>query len=359
MYADNKVDVIIYAVEKSLDSYKFNLLHNKQMFISQLKSGAMGARTIDEGTLDEKSGMNFSEYMAILSGNTDLLDKAKLEKRAVAMESEKKAFNKDKYNSVYKLQSINKSLESNNNTIAKMGSDWAQFNKQVQIDSDGTKLNPIRLNGVDGNDIKILGNKLAEINDKSRTAGEYKPIGELYGFTIIVKTESTTKDLFELSTNKFMVEGNSDGTDGIRIKYNYNNGNIATDSKLACLNFLNALERIPKLIEQYKATVNKLEQDIPVLEGVIASVWSKEEELKELKGELATLERKITLSLKPIEQNVGESEKVIQDANEQDSVGNSVSNIDVNSDTNSQNYPLENIPIRSISDNMLVVRMKM
>ena len=73
LYADNKVDVIIYAVEKSLDSYKFNLLHCKQTFISQLKSGALGARTIDEGAMDEKSGMNFSEYMAILSGNTDLL----------------------------------------------------------------------------------------------------------------------------------------------------------------------------------------------------------------------------------------------------------------------------------------------
>ena len=42
LYADNKVDVIIYAVEKSLDSYKFNLLHCKQTFISQLKRGAMG-----------------------------------------------------------------------------------------------------------------------------------------------------------------------------------------------------------------------------------------------------------------------------------------------------------------------------
>ncbi len=62
LYAKNKVDVIIYAVEKSLDSYKFNLPHCKQTFISQLKSGAMGARTIDEGAMDEKSSMNFSEY---------------------------------------------------------------------------------------------------------------------------------------------------------------------------------------------------------------------------------------------------------------------------------------------------------
>ena len=43
LYADNKVDVVIYAVEKSLDSYKFNLLHCKATFIDQLKSGALGA----------------------------------------------------------------------------------------------------------------------------------------------------------------------------------------------------------------------------------------------------------------------------------------------------------------------------
>ena len=42
--------------------------------------------SIDEGAMDEKSGMNFSEYMALLSGNTDLLDKAKLEKRIASLE---------------------------------------------------------------------------------------------------------------------------------------------------------------------------------------------------------------------------------------------------------------------------------
>lgn len=95
-FAENKVDVIIYAVEKSLDSYKFNLLYNKQLFIDQLKNNNLGKRTIDEGSMDEKSGMNFSEYVAILSGNTDLLDKAKLEKQIAGLESEKQAFNRSK-----------------------------------------------------------------------------------------------------------------------------------------------------------------------------------------------------------------------------------------------------------------------
>ena len=44
--------------------------------------------------MDEKSGMNFSEYMALLSGNTDLLDKAKLEKRIASLEGERKSWGK-------------------------------------------------------------------------------------------------------------------------------------------------------------------------------------------------------------------------------------------------------------------------
>lgn len=79
---DNKVLNFIYGVEQSLDAYKFNLLKNKQTFISQMKNCELNVRTLDEGALDEKSGMNFSEYIAILSGDTTLLDKAKVEKKA-------------------------------------------------------------------------------------------------------------------------------------------------------------------------------------------------------------------------------------------------------------------------------------
>ncbi len=303
LYADNKVDVVIYAVEKSLDSYKFNLLHNKQMFISQLKSGAMGARTIDEGSSDEKSGMNFSEYMAILSGNTDLLDKAKLEKRVASLESERKAFNKDKHSSVYKLEDLERNIAKNSDSINKMQSDLKLFTERVQVDKDGNKLNPIKIYGVESTDIKDIGAKLAEINEKTRTPnGAAKEIGELYGFKILVKTESSTKDLFELTQNKFMVQGVHAGEDGKLVKYSYNNGNIASDPKLASMNLLNAMERIPQLIENHQAKGEKLASDIPILQKTAAGVWKREDELKDLKAEVAALERKITLSLKPIEQ---------------------------------------------------------
>ena len=294
--------MIIYAVEKSLDSYKFNLLHCKQTFISQLKSGAMGARTIDEGSMDEKSGMNFSEYMAILLGNTNLLDKARLEKKVAALESERKSFYKDKSGSTWKLESHTKKLEENNGYIAKLTTDYATFTSRAQTDEDGYYRNPVRLDGLAVTDAKSVGTRLQEIAKNAETGGEYKPIGELYGFPILVKTEKSIREGVEVKQNRFFIEG--------AYKYTYNNGQLAmSDHKAAATNFLNALERIPKQIEQYKTENAKLEKDLPTLREIVGGTWKKEEELKQLKSEVAVLERKIQLKLKPPEKQVQTAEE--------------------------------------------------
>ncbi len=309
LYADNKVDVIIYAVEKSLDSYKFNLLHCKQTFISQLKSGAMGARTIDEGAMDEKSGMNFSEYMAILSGNTDLLDKAKLEKRIASLEGERKSFNKGKRESELKLECKTGELRNNQATIAAMTEDWEKFTAAAQTDKEGNRLNLLKIDGLDSTDEKEIGKRLQEIAKNAATGGQYKRIGELYGFPIEVVSEPTLRDGLEFTDNRFVVAGN--------YRYNYNNGHLAmADTHAAATNFLNALEKIPGIIDQYKKKNEVLEQEIPQLQAIAGKVWKKEDELKQLKSELAALDRKIQLELAPptpeTAENKQEDENAIQ-----------------------------------------------
>ena len=300
-FAGNNVDVIIYAVEKSLDSYKFNLLHCKQTFISQLKSGAMGARTIDEGAMDEKSGMNFSEYMALLSGNTDLLDKAKLEKRIASLEGERKSFNKGRRDSEFKLESKISELRNNTAFIDAMTEDWNRFLSVVQIDKEGNRLNMIKVDGVDSADEKVLGKRLQEIAKSTTTGGLYTQVGELYGFPIKVVSERILKEGLEFTDNRFVVEGN--------YKYTYNNGHLAmADPVAAARNFLNAIERIPSIIDQYKAKNEVLEREIPQLQDIAGKVWKKEDELKQLKSELAALDRKIQLELAPPTPEVAEKE---------------------------------------------------
>ena len=296
-FADNKVDVIIYAVERSLDSYKFNLLHNKQLFINQLKTNTLGSRTIDEGSMDEDSGMNFSEYVAVLSGNTDLLEKAKLDKKIATLESERKNFLREHDAATGKLAEIDSSVSFHTDKIKEAQSDLALFEKRVERDDEGIPINKLTIKGVeDCTDIKTIAARLQEIDEKARTKGEYNKIGEIYGFSIMVKTESTSKDLFDCSVNRFFVKGQES------IYYTYNNGKLATDPKLACQNFINALERIPKVIESHEKEMAKVLSNKDVYTNIANSSWKKEDELRALKGKAAELDRKIALTLSPQEE---------------------------------------------------------
>ena len=70
-------------------------------------------------------------------------------------------------------------------------------------------------------------------------------MGELYGFPIKVVSERSLKDGLKFCDKRFVVAGN--------YRYSYNNGHLAmADTHAAAMNFLNALERIPGIIDQYR-----------------------------------------------------------------------------------------------------------
>ena len=83
-----------------------------------------------------------------------------------------------------------------------------------------------------------------------------------------------------------------------------------SDTHAACMNFVNALEKIPGIIAQYEERTAKLKADVPQLEAIVAKQWGKEDELKQLKSDLAALDRKITSALAPKrEEQDGEENK--------------------------------------------------
>jgi hypothetical protein len=178
-----------------------------------------------------------------------------------------------------------------------MKTDLKAFNDRVQYESEGNKLNPLKLDGVANADVKSLAAKLAHLNDNATTHNEHYKIGTLYGFNLLVKTEDSQKEGLFMKQNRFFIEGEGN------VKYSHNNGHIANDPKLAVRYFLNALEKIPSLIEKYEKENEKISKDLPVLQEVALSTWRKENELKDLKTDLAALDRKIQLSLKPVDQN--------------------------------------------------------
>ena len=99
--------------------------------------------------------MNFSEYMALLSGNTDLLDKAKLEKRIASLEGERKSFNKGKRDSEFKLEAKTGELRNNTAVIEAMTEDWNRFLSVVKTDKEGNRQNAVKVDGVDSTDERL------------------------------------------------------------------------------------------------------------------------------------------------------------------------------------------------------------
>ena len=293
LYADNTVDVIIYAVEKSLDAYKFGLLHNKQLFIRQLKQNRLGVRTIDEGGMDEGSGMNFSEYVAVLSGNTDLLEKARLEKKIAGLESERQAFIRGKSSSRSQLEYTLGEIEKLDDKIGRIEKDLEAFRSRAELNEDGSYRNRIVLDDVETNDPQLIGKQLNHIAKTVDTGTGEKRIGSIYGFEIIVKSEKSMKEDFESIRNRFYVRGEGE------YLYQYNYGNLAGDPRTAALNPLHALGTIEPTLEKFRKERASLEKDVPQLRQIIEGTWRKEADLAALKKEMEQLDRQIQLALKP------------------------------------------------------------
>lgn len=286
----NIVKNYIYAVERTLDNYKFNLLQNKSLFISQIKNSNLATRRIDEGALDENTGMNYSEYIAILSGNTDLLEKAKLEKKIASLEAEKQTFNKDIFSNRLKLDSLNSQIDKAENTVDLLKKDNKKLNLVSEFDEDGNRKNIFKLHKFEGN-TEETGNYLVRMNKTLDTKGEHLSIGEIYGFDIQVCTDTFFADFGKQKQNIFSVKSDS-------ISYRHNNGMmIAENPKTVVKQFINSIEKIPNLISKNNETIEKAKKEAQILDNFVNTEWQKEDTLKSLKSELRLVENKLSSSL--------------------------------------------------------------
>ncbi|RKR80619.1 SNF2 domain-containing protein [Mucilaginibacter gracilis] len=297
----NKVRNFIYAVEQSLDNYKFNLLKNKQTFISQMKNCELNVRTLDEGAMDEKSGMNFSEYIAILSGDTSLLEKTKIEKQVAVLESWKSTHFKEVANGRYKLESLEKEQAKISVTLEKLVIDAASYSGVLQHDKDGVKLNLLQLSGLaSAADAEAMGKHLIELYRKwepKRDEPDNRQIGSLYGFDLYIRRERETFEMDGLfqsrNFNSLYAESPQTG-----IKYMQSNGAPNADNpKLTARYFLNAIDRVNSLKEKYQGDLSGIEKEIPLYRAITQKPFEKEQELLEMKLELGRLEKEISAKI--------------------------------------------------------------
>jgi hypothetical protein len=250
--------------------------------------------------MDEQSGMNFSEYIAILSGDTTLLEKAKVEKKVAALENHRAAHYKETSRSRYHLESLNRDKAEKSRTTEKLTADHGFYHRQLKFDHDGAKLNPIKLNDFSFADAEDIGRHLIKIYkewEPEPGKADEKQIGQLYGFNLYIRRQQEAWEENGLTSyrynNNFYAESPESG-----IKYIYNKGAANIDNpKISARHFLNAIDRVDHLKDKYGREVEEIDKEIALLGQISAKSFEKEAELAALKNELSKLEREISLKI--------------------------------------------------------------
>ena len=286
LWGNNTVDVVIYGTEKTLDAYKFNLLKNKQMFINQINNGTIAVRRIDEDAMDEDNGMNFAEFVALLSGNTDLLEKTKLDNKIMQLEKEQAIFKKDRIRAERKIAANREDMTKAESAAARMTQDWEYITSYT---GDRTT----RLLNLAQATAEETGRELHRISKTYRN-GAIGTIGTYAGLNLSVYSEYDMGGTFYRNT--FLVEGVS----GLKYRCGLS-GALPLGFVESSRYPQAALAKLPGMIEEQRQKIAKLESEIPALQGIIARKWSKADELARLKQECNALQHRIDESMKEAE----------------------------------------------------------
>ena len=299
LWGGNVVDIVIYGTEKTLDAYKFNLLKNKQMFINQINNGTIAVRRIDEGGMDEDSGMNFAEFVAILSGNNDLLNKTKLDNKIMQLEKEQAIFKKERIRAERKIAAGQGEIEKAKRTEADFKRDLEYINSY-----NGAKAT-LLLNLPQASTEEV-GRELHRIAKTYRN-GAYGTVGTYAGLNLLVHSEYNMDGTFDRNT--FFVEGIS----GLKYRCGLS-GALPLGFVESAQYPHGALSKLPSLIEKQQKAVERIESEIPTLQKIVCRQWSKTDELSRLKQECKELQHRIDESLKEAEQPQAAKHEAIAEA---------------------------------------------
>jgi len=304
-YADNEVKVYTYAVEQTLDAYKFNLLKNKQFFIDQIKNNSISIRSVDEGSLDESTGMPFAEFLAVISGNTDLLELVKLEKKIAQLESENKLLEQQKLKQQEKISDISAILKTKERFLEYAKSDLSIYYTNIVFDvKSKSKINTIKIANIDlsettAKEIKaeIIGREVLKAYKSKVT--KITKIGELYGFDLYVKPNGAQGNI--------LLAKSPSGT----IEYTSNNGIPNENESYAARYFHNAIDKVTVIFESYTKETKNYRDNLHALSVYDSDkeAIKKLQELEELKQRHRDVEEKIqkTIEIKTTDNKVNKS----------------------------------------------------
>ena len=271
---NDKVHVYSYVTEGTFDAYLYQLVEQKQKFISQIMTSKTPMRTMED--IDEKA-LSYGEIKALATGNPKILEKTNLDSEVAKLKLLKQNFMSQKYDLQDKiLKYFPQEIAKANEKIAAMEEDIIKLQEYTKPNSDG--FSPMKFDNQTYSDKENAGKKLLECFKELKSMEE-KEIGEYRGFKMKLAFNSFSKNFQLTLKNKYhyMVELGSDVF-----------GNITRIN--------NCLESIEKDIPKERDWLDNLNHQLENAKVEVQKEFPQEQELQDKEKRLEALNIELKLN---------------------------------------------------------------
>jgi predicted DNA-binding protein YlxM (UPF0122 family) len=271
---NDEVHIFRYVTENTFDAYLYQILENKQRFISQIMTSKSPVRSAED--IDE-TALSYAEVKALATGNPYIKEKMDLDIQVSKLKLLKANHLSQKYALEDRLlKHYPQQIKSTEERIARYEKDLALYEKHSVLESakDGTddsKFAGMVVKGVSYTEKAKAGAAILEAC-KMMTSPEPQELGSYMGFPMLFSFDGFNKQ-YQISLRGSLSHTATLGTDI--------HGNITR------LN--NVLAEIPKKLEYCKEQLKTLHQQMETAKLQVDIPFEKEEELQAKSARLSEL----------------------------------------------------------------------
>jgi hypothetical protein len=270
-----EVDIYRYVTEGTFDAYLYQLVENKQRFISQIMTSKTPVRFAED--IDE-TALSYAEIKALAAGNPLIIEKTQLDSDVAKL----KLLKQTHLSQIYDME--DKVIKFYPSEIKKLETRIDNIKEDIVLlksnSNENNSFEKIIIDGVSYTERKDAGEKLIEIC-KAKTNKDEVEIGEYKGFKLNLS--------FDTFDRKFHI--------GIKNKISYD-VELGADPSGNIIRIDNTLNGIEKRLENTISNLEDTRKNYELAKEEIKRPFPQEEELKEKSKRLDELNIKLNLNEK-------------------------------------------------------------
>ena len=275
---NSEVEIYTYVTEKTFDSYLYQLLENKQKFISQIMTGKSPLRSAED--VDE-AALSYGEIKALATGNPLIIEKMDLDVAVNNLNLLKSDYLNQKYLLEDKISRYYpEKIAEYTERVEKMAIDIQTFKK---TDRGKENFVPMTLQGKKYYEKKEAGEKLIELCKEAKMADNL-PIGFWRGFELSLSFDRVEK-AYIMTLQGELKHYVTLGTDIY--------GNLQRMN--------NTLEKMPEVRDNLQMKLAETKKQLANAQKEVQKPFMYEEELRTKKERLDTLNALLSMDEKTID----------------------------------------------------------